>query len=358
MRERSQFWQSKRVFLTGHTGFKGGWLSIWLKEMGAEVCGYALPPESKHSLYSEANVRDGMASIFGDIRDVDLLRKEILDFNPDIVFHLAAQPLVRQSYLAPLETFDTNVMGTANLLDSVLKAKNVRCVVNITTDKCYQNNEWYWPYRESDRLGGHDPYSSSKACSELVTAAFYQSFYENDSIGLATARAGNVIGGGDWARDRLVPDVLQAIDANQPAVLRNPESIRPWQHVLEPLSGYLMLAEKLYQKPNEFSEAFNFGPSLDDAKPVSWIVDEINRHFGVESPPEIERSGNPHEANTLKLDISKAASRLGWNPRWPLHTAIEKITQWHGAWKQGASAETLCADQIKEFESMGIDVEQ
>jgi CDP-glucose 4,6-dehydratase len=343
------FWCDKRVLLTGHTGFKGAWMSLWLHSLGAKVQGFALAPPTSPSLFEEAKVGDLIQSTLGDVRDFTAVKKLVGEFKPEIVFHMAAQPLVRYSYDAPLETYATNVMGTAHLLESIRTTDSVRAVVNITTDKCYENREWVWGYREDEPMGGFDPYSSSKACSELVSAAYRQSFLDKAGIAVATARAGNVIGGGDWAKDRLVPDLLRAFSDNQPVSIRNPNSIRPWQHVLEPLSGYLLLAEKLFAQPATFSQAWNFGPQDEDAKPVGWIVEAIAGKWGSEAAWSFDEGPHPHEAYYLKLDISKARQVLGWSPRWTLDQALDNVIEWHQAWWQRHDVRTKCMEQIEHY---------
>ena len=342
------FWNNKKVFLTGHTGFKGSWMSIWLNMLGANVQGYSLMPPSNPSLYQEAGVSSLINSEINDIRSFNELNKSIQEFSPEIVFHMAAQPLVRASYINPLETYETNVMGTANLLQACCNLDSVKAVINITTDKCYENIEEDIGYKETDKMGGSDPYSSSKGCAELVTAAYRQSFYKNKDIGLASVRAGNVIGGGDWAEDRLIPDIFRAFESNKPVVIRNPKATRPWQHVLEPLSGYLLLAENLYKSPSEFSEGWNLGPHYDDVKPVDWILNYITK-LSPNSSWELDGSNNPHEANLLKLNISKAESKLNWVPTWNLDTSLEKIVQWQHAWNSGADMHKVCLAEIKQF---------
>lgn len=350
---RSSFWNGKSVFLTGHTGFKGGWLSLWLQSMGAEVHGYALTPPTEINLFTVANVAKGMeSSVIGDIRDVEKLRLAMQAAQPEIIFHFAAQPLVRYSYSQPVETYAVNVMGTVHLLEAVRATPSVKAVVNVTTDKCYENREWAWGYRENEAMGGFDPYSSSKGCAELVTAAYRRSFLESADIALASARAGNVIGGGDWAADRLLPDFLRAIDAGATLIIRSPQSIRPWQHVLEPLSGYLRLAECLYTEGAMFAEGWNFGPNDEDARPVSWIVEHLakmqkNMQWQCDETPQ------PHEANYLKLDSSKAKSRLGWQPRWHLQTALEKTLEWHQAWRSGDEMRSVTLQQIAQYQAAG-----
>ena len=349
MEVTSHFWRDKRVLLTGHTGFKGAWMSLWLHSMGAKVQGFALAPPTMPSLFEEAKVGDLIQSNLGDIRDFAATAKVVKEFKPEIVFHMAAQPLVRYSYDEPLETYATNVMGTAHVLESIRAIDSVRAFVNVTTDKCYENREWVWGYREVEAMGGYDPYSSSKACSELVTAAYRQSFLEKAGIAVATARAGNVIGGGDWAKNRLIPDILRAFANKQPVSIRNPNSIRPWQHVLEPLSGYLLLAEKLCAEPASFSQAWNFGPKDDDAKPVGWIVESMASKWGKEASWSFDEGNHPHEAHYLKLDISKARQSLGWSPRWSLDQALDHTVEWHMAWIQGKDVRSQCIKQIEAY---------
>lgn len=347
---KKDFWTGKRVFITGHTGFKGSWLSIWLASLGANVKGYSLSPPTKTNLFEEARVYEYLQSEINDIRDRDKLKKSIESFQPDVVFHLAAQPLVRYSYNNPIETFETNVIGSVNLLEAVRTCKSVRALVNITTDKCYDNREWVWGYREDDPLGGYDPYSSSKACSELVTAAYRQSFfYDADSAGIASARAGNVIGGGDWAEDRLVPDILRSFEGKSALEIRNPNSIRPWQHVLEPISGYMKLAESLWTDKERFSGAWNFGPNYRDARSVTDIVKIISKHWGSGIEISANNAGNPHEANVLKLDIAKSLTYLGWEPKWTLEIALEKVVEWHRSWLNDEDVRLMCLKQIDDF---------
>jgi CDP-glucose 4,6-dehydratase len=343
---KSGFWQGKRVFLTGHTGFKGGWLSLWLQQMGAEVYGFALAPSTTPNLFESAGVVSGMAdSTIADIRDVDALTRALKQAQPEIVFHLAAQPLVRYSYKSPVETYAVNVMGTINLFEAIRASDTVRAVINVTTDKCYENREWEWPYRENEAMGGHDPYSSSKACSELVTAAYRRSFFEAQGVALASARAGNVIGGGDWSEDRLIPDFLRALDDNEPVVIRSPDAIRPWQHVLEPLSGYLTLAEKLYQDGDNFSCAWNFGPNDQDARTVGWIIERMVQRMPGASW-RLDGAPKAHEAHTLKLDSSKAKNALGWQPKWNLEQALDRVVEWHQAWRLSNDMRVQCREQI------------
>jgi len=344
------FWKGKRVLVTGHTGFKGGWLTLWLTSMGAEVHGYALPAPTSPAFFEVCNLQGQLKSnTLADIRDGERLTQAVQSAQPQIVFHLAAQPLVRYSYQSPVETYAVNVMGTVHLLEAVRKAPVVRAVVNVTTDKCYENHEEDRPYCESESLGGYDPYSSSKGCSELVTAAYRRSFLEPAGVSLASARAGNVIGGGDWAADRLVPDFLRALDAKKMLIIRSPGAIRPWQHVLEPLSGYLTLAERLFTSGQDFAEAWNFGPEESDARSVQWIVDQLCSQTPGSSW-DCDTVPQPHEAHYLKLDSSKARAKLGWHSRWDLQTALTQTLEWHKKWKGGADMTALSLAQIREYE--------
>ena len=345
------FWRGKRVFLTGHTGFKGSWLSLWLQSLGSQVQGYAQAPPTTPSLFEVARVAEGMGSTIGDVRDLAGLQAAMNAFKPDIVIHMAAQALVRLSYAEPVATYATNVMGTVHVLEAVRQTGGVRAVVNVTTDKCYENREWVWGYREDEAMGGHDPYSSSKGCSELVTSAYRRSFFAAGGPALGSARAGNVIGGGDWALDRLVPDVLRAFGQGQPALIRNPHATRPWQHVLEPLSGYLTLAQRLYEQGGEHAEAFNFGPADDDARPVQWIVQRLAERWGADAQWQRDGGQHPHEAHYLKLDITKARARLGWQPRWPLATALHHIVQWQQAWLAHQDMRAFTLRQITQYTS-------
>jgi len=351
MEVKPELWRDRRVFLTGHTGFKGGWLSLWLQSMGAEVHGYALNPPTEPNIFSVAEVNKGMASsVIADIREAGKLSQAMKLAKPEIVFHLAAQPLVRYSYAQPAETYEVNVMGTVNLLEAVRKTPGVKAVVIVTTDKCYENREWVWGYRENEAMGGFDPYSSSKGCAELVTAAYRRSFLEPAGIALASARAGNVIGGGDWAADRLIPDFLRAMDAGGTLKIRSPLSTRPWQHVLDPLCGYLMLAEQLYSGGAGFAEAWNFGPADEDARSVSWIVErmaEIHKNVNW----QCDQAPQPHEANYLKLDSSKARKFLNWQPRWRLQTGLRKTLEWHEAWRKTEDMRTVPLTQIADYQS-------
>lgn len=346
------FWSGKKVFVTGHTGFKGSWLSLWLQSMGANVVGYALAPPTKPSLFAVANVANGMTSIEGDIRDTSALSAAFKQHQPDIVIHMAAQSLVRYSYANPVETYSTNVMGTVNLLEAVRSTDSVKAVVNVTSDKCYENREWVWGYRENEAMGGFDPYSNSKGCAELVTAAYRNSYFHpssfNDkhSTALASARAGNVIGGGDWADDRLIPDIMRAITQGKPVNIRNPHAIRPWQHVLEPLSGYMVLAQNLYEYGPAYAEGWNFGPNDEDAKPVQWIVEKLTNAWGEGANWALDGGDHPHEAHYLKLDCSKAKVRLDWQPRWHLEEALAAIISWHRAYRDGVDMREVTIRQI------------
>ncbi|MDC1160493.1 CDP-glucose 4,6-dehydratase [Luminiphilus sp.] len=344
-----KFWRGKSVFLTGHTGFKGGWLAHWLAEMGAEVHGFSLKPPTDVNFFTEIQLAGRIKnSTMGDIRDLGKIKNALAAAEPEVVFHMAAQPLVRDSYSKPEKTFSTNVMGTVNLLEASCGVGTVKAVVNVTTDKCYDNKEWIWPYRESDPLGGHDPYSASKACAEIVGAAYRRSFLSNANIQLASVRAGNVIGGGDWAMDRLIPDFLRALDAGETLKIRSPNAVRPWQHVLEPLSGYLMLAEQLYEQGEPFADAWNFGPNEEDARSVGWIVTQLcERISGARW--ESDETKQPHEAGLLKLDSSKAKSQLGWAPRWNLQTALKKTVEWHEAWRSGEDMMAFSSEQIQTY---------
>lgn len=348
------FWKGKRVFLTGHTGFKGSWLSIWLHMLGAEVTGYALPPPTEPNLFELAHVGDLVHSVIADVRDLRTLTASVKAAQPEIVIHMAAQPIVRDSYKNPVETYEINVMGTVNLLESVRKVGGVRVLVNVTTDKCYENQERPRGYRESEPLGGFDPYSNSKACSELVTSAYRNSFfnpkeYGTHRVAVATARAGNVIGGGDWANDRLVPDCIRALLKREKIRVRNPRAIRPWQHVLEPLSGYLMLAQALYTDGQRFADAWNFGPPDDDAKSVEWLVREICRKWGGDADFVVDHEKHPHEAQYLKLDCSKAARLLRWQPRWRLEQAIDAVMEWVHVYRSGGDVRAECMRQITQY---------
>ncbi|WP_274362511.1 CDP-glucose 4,6-dehydratase [Paenibacillus thermotolerans] len=350
-----EFWRGKKVFVTGHTGFKGSWLCIWLSSLGAKVVGYATKPPTAPSLFELCKVEQLLVkSVIGDIRNLELLKKEMTTFQPSIVIHMAAQPLVRESYKNPADTYSINVMGTVNLFEAARSTESVKAILNVTTDKCYENKEWVWGYRENEPMGGYDPYSSSKACSELITSSYRNSYfniadYEKHGVAVASARAGNVIGGGDWAADRLIPDCLKSLLQNEPVVIRNPHAIRPWQHVLEPLSGYLLLAQKLYEDGPRFAEAWNFGPHSEDAKPVEWIVQNLIKHWGKDTSYVIDKTDHHHEANYLKLDWSKASMRLNWHPKWSLENALSKIIEWVHSYQRHDNVRNVCLRQIEEY---------
>ncbi len=348
------FFHGKKVFITGHTGFKGSWLSLWLQQMGANVTGYALQPPTNPSLFEVAHVGQGMTSIIGDIRDGEALMRAMQTATPDIVIHMAAQPLVRYSYINPVETYSSNVMGTVHLLEAVRRTPSVRAVVNVTSDKCYDNKEWVWGYRENEAMGGYDPYSSSKGCAELVASAYRNSYfnpekYSEHRVALASVRAGNVIGGGDWADDRLIPDILRAISEKRPVVIRSPHAIRPWQHVLEPLSGYLALAQKLYEEGTSYAEGWNFGPNDEDARPVQWIVEHLTRLWGAGASWQLDAGQHLHEAHYLKLDCSKAKMRLDWHPRWNLEHTLEMIIAWQRAYLTKEDMRRTSLEQITQY---------
>lgn len=350
----AEFWHGKKVFLTGHTGFKGSWLGLWLDSLGAKVTGYALEPPTDPSLFELARIDELVHSVIADVRDQQRLQAEMTAAAPEIVIHMAAQPLVRDSYKIPVETYTVNVMGTVHLLEAVRHCPSVRAVVNVTTDKVYENREWAWGYRENEPFGGYDPYSNSKGCSELVTSAYRSSYfnakdYGRHRVAVASARAGNVIGGGDWATDRLVPDCLRAVLAGEEILIRNPLAIRPWQHVLEPLSGYLQLAERLYVDGPSFAEGWNFGPFDDDAQSVEWIVQRLCQSWGEGAGYRLDTEDHPHEAHYLKLDISKARADLNWRPRWSLETALEKIVAWTRAYQCSSDLREVSLRQIREY---------
>ncbi|UVI40856.1 CDP-glucose 4,6-dehydratase [Qipengyuania spongiae] len=347
----AEFWAGKRVFLTGHTGFKGSWLTLWLSAMGAEVYGYAFDPGDAPNLFDLVDAGRGITSTTGDIRDLASVRTSMAVAEPNILIHMAAQSLVRPSYDDPVNTYATNVMGTVNVLEAARACPSLRAAVVVTTDKCYENREWEWGYREDEAMGGHDPYSSSKGCAELVSSAYRNSFFSSapNGLNLATARAGNVIGGGDWARDRLVPDALCAFAEGKRVAIRNPLATRPWQHVLEPLSGYLVLTQALWRKGSDFAEGWNFGPRDEDARPVRWVVEELATHWGGDAG-WVEADGfHPHEAHSLKLDISKARARLHWRPRWALEETVARIVAWQKAWLDGADMRAHCLTEIEAY---------
>lgn len=343
------FWRGRRVLVTGHTGFKGSWLSLWLQSMGAQVHGFALAPPTDPNMFTVAGVADGMETTIGDVREFEAVRAAFERCRPEIIIHMAAQSLVRLSYAEPIETYATNVMGTVHILEAARRTGLTRAIVNVTTDKCYENREWLWGYREDEPMGGHDPYSSSKGCSELVTSAYRRSFFQSCGKAVASARAGNVIGGGDWALDRLVPDILRGFQRGEPVTVRNPSATRPWQHVLEPLSGYLMLAQRLYDDGQTWAEAWNFGPDDDDSVSVGWVVRQMTRKWGNGAAWQLDERAHVHEANYLKLDISKTRARLGWRPRWNLDLALGHVIDWHKAWLDGRDMRGFSASQIASY---------
>lgn len=356
------FWTDKRVFLTGHTGFKGGWLSLWLSSMGAKVTGYALVPNTSPNFYEISQVKSSLVkSHIADIRDLEKLQKAMADAEPEIVIHMAAQPLVRYSYGNPVETYATNVMGTVNVLESIRALDCVRAVVVVTTDKCYENKEWVWGYRENEPMGGHDPYSNSKGCAELVTSAYRESYFSPEKycahhVSIASARAGNVIGGGDWSADRLIPDAIKAFEVNKSLLIRNPLATRPWQHVLEPLSGYLVLAQALYLEGAKFDGGWNFGPRDDDARSVEEVINLLIKSWGPDASWAQDKGEQPHEAHSLKLDCSKARQYLGWIPRWNLEQAIENITKWQRAFQQKQDMRDVSLQQISHYQNSQISI--
>ncbi|MFC5448775.1 CDP-glucose 4,6-dehydratase [Paenibacillus aestuarii] len=351
------FWYGKRVLITGHTGFKGSWLSLWLQRMGAEVVGYSAAPPTIPNMYSQVRVGDHMMSIYGDIRDLQQLQDTIRRYDPEIIFHLAAQSLVRESYLNPLETFSTNIMGTVNLFEASRSANNLRVLINVTSDKCYENNEWSRGYRESDPMGGHDPYSASKGCAELITSSYRRSYFSQGEhshhISVSSVRAGNVIGGGDWAKDRLIPDIIRSIQSRQPLLIRNPSAIRPWQHVLEPINGYLLLAQKMWEHGTVFGDAWNFGPNEGDALSVSSLLEIFSRTWDEKLSVHVcEGTHNPHEAGLLNLDCSKATHQLGWRPYLPVRNAVEWLTNWYRAYFQEEDLRETTIKQIARYEEI------
>lgn len=343
----SSFWVGRRVLITGHTGFKGSWLCYWLRLLGAEVYGFALPPEQTPALFDALKLQEQVHSTTADIRDLTAIKKTVAEVQPDVVFHMAAQSLVKPSYDSPVETFQTNVMGTVNLLESVRHHTSVKAVVVVTSDKCYENLERLEPYREQDRLGGHDPYSNSKACTELVTASYRSSFFDSSATAVASARAGNVVGGGDWSANRLIPDIVRAWQTGTPLSVRNPDAIRPWQHVLEPLSGYLLLAQKLVEHGKRYARAWNFGPDMQAMQPVHYLVENAMRYF-----PGFEWMTQPHaqhEAQLLTLDCTQAQQQLGWLPTWTLDSALEKTLTWYEAFYAGQDMREVCEQQIASY---------
>ncbi|MBT2290156.1 CDP-glucose 4,6-dehydratase [Paenibacillus albidus] len=359
----SEFWKGKKVMITGHTGFKGSWLCLWLHALGAEVTGYGLEPKSTPNLFTVAGVGELCRSVIADIRDQGTLLQTLLEAQPEVIIHMAAQPLVRYSYQNPAETYEVNVMGTVYLLDAVRIAAaqdvHVRALLNVTTDKCYENQEWDWGYREDDQLGGYDPYSNSKACSELVTASYRSSYFNPDdylSHGLcvATARAGNVIGGGDWSEDRIIPDCMRALHSGNKLLIRNPSATRPWQHVLEPLCGYLLLTQSMVQHGVEFSAAWNFGPSDENERDVEWLVWKIAELWGKDDFYELHSGPKPHEATNLRLDSSKARRKLGWFPKWNVERGLKHTIQWYQAYQRQDDMRRLCLEQLNAYTSNEI----
>lgn len=350
-------WQGRRVFLTGHTGFKGSWLALWLRKLGAKVRGYALDPCTEPNMFNLASVGAVVDDVRGDVRDYAKLEASMTEFEPEVVFHLAAQPIVRRSYADPVGTYGTNVMGTVHLMESIRKTSSVRAVVCVTTDKCYQNQEWIWPYRETDPLGGNDPYASSKACAEIVSAAYRTSFFPADRlqehhVALATVRAGNVIGGGDWSEDRLIPDLVRGFSCGQPVLIRRPNAIRPWQHVLDPLHGYMMLAQALLAQHARFASAYNFGPSDEVVWPVERIATKLVQSWGNGASWIRDSIPSVHEDHILRLDASKARVELGWQPRLRIEAALEWTIAWYRAWKRGDDMAEFTGNQISAYEKM------
>lgn len=350
------FWKGKRVLITGHTGFKGAWLSLWLQDLGASPVGYALDPPTKPNLFEAADVARGMVSIKGDVRDLEAVRHAIDQHQPEIVIHMAAQSLVRQSYEQPVETIATNVLGTVNVLEALRGQQAVRVIINVTSDKCYDNKERPEGYREDEPLGGHDPYSSSKACAEIVTAAYRKSFFSGSGghhpAAVATVRAGNVVGGGDWAKDRLVPDIISSLGSNLSPFIRNPTAVRPWQHVLDPLHGYLMLAERMWDDGTAFSGAWNFGPDHSDDKPVSWVADKLCLRWGEGMKWQQDGKTHPHEAHRLCLDTTKARNVLEWQPRVSLEHALDWIVEWYQTYQRNQGMKDLTLSQIHRFQKL------
>jgi CDP-glucose 4,6-dehydratase len=356
MPDRS-FWRGRKVFLTGHTGFKGSWLTLWLDGLGADVTGYSLDPPTHPSLFEQANVAKCLRSTRGDVRDFQQLKSAMAECKPDVVLHMAAQSIVRSGYDDPVETYSTNVMGTVHVFEALRQLKLPSVVVNVTSDKCYLNREWVWGYREDEPMGGRDPYSNSKGCAELVTTAYRESFFppaaiDRHGVALGSARAGNAIGGGDWTANQLIPDLIRAFLACEPCSIRSPSAIRPWQFVLEPLNGYLTLAEHLAKDGPRFAGGWNFGPAEADARPVSWIADTLVRSWGNGASWDRDAGEHPSEATFLKLDASLARSRLGWQPRLPLQQALEWIVEWYRGFQAGADLRLLTRKQIDRYETL------
>jgi CDP-glucose 4,6-dehydratase len=354
---RRSFWKGRKVFVTGHTGFKGSWLSLWLNTLGADVTGYALDPPTQPNLFEQVRLGNTLREIRADIRDFARLKSAMAECRPDVVIHMAAQSVVRRGYEDPIETYSSNVMGTVNLLEALRQLNQSCAVVNVTSDKCYANREWVWGYRENEPMGGRDPYSNSKGCAELVTTAFRESFFppeaiERHGVALASARAGNAIGGGDWTTDQLIPDLIRAFLAGQSCLIRNPSAFRPWQFVLEPLRGYLMLAERLTDDASRFAAGWNFGPPDAEAKPVSWIADKLVAFWGDSASWTQDSATHPREAHLLKLDASKAGVCLGWHPLLPLNQALEWIVEWYRGFRRGADLRSLTRTQIERYEAL------
>jgi len=352
----TSFWKNKKVFITGHTGFKGSWLTFWLQNLGANITGYSLPPPTNPNLFEITQLDKIINTVTGDIRDFKQLHSAITECKPEIVIHMAAQALVRRSYINPIETYSTNVMGTVHLLEAIRQVGDVKVIINVTSDKCYENREWIWGYRENEPMGGYEPYSSSKGCAELVTSAFRNSFFntkslEKSEVALASVRAGNVIGGGDWAEDRLIPDIIRAFMAGQPVIIRNPYAVRPWQHVLEPLSGYLLLAQKLWENGSQYAEGWNFGPNEEDVKSVSWIVKHLVKIWGKDTNWRQDTdTAHPHEAHYLKLDCSKAKAKLNWHPKWELETALDAVVEWYKVYQVQKDIRNIMLKQIQTYQ--------
>lgn len=346
----SDFWKNKKVLITGHTGFKGSWLTLWLKTLSANVIGYSLPAPTNPSLFVDLNLENEITSHTADILNYDKLKEVINEEQPEIIFHLAAQSLVRYSYENPIKTYSTNIMGTVNLLETIRQSSTVKAAVIVTSDKCYENKEWLWSYRENEPMGGHDPYSSSKGCAELVTASYINSYFKNHKTAIATARAGNVIGGGDWALDRLIPDFIRSIYSNKPVLIRNPQAVRPWQHVLEPLSGYMKLAQALYECGKDYVGGWNFGPKEEDARNVAWIVNHLVKKWDDGASWQQDQQAHPHEAHYLKLDTSKAKTKLDWQPQWSIETTLNLIVDWYKAYQNRLDIRSIILDQIAAYQ--------
>jgi CDP-glucose 4,6-dehydratase len=351
------FWKGRNVFVTGHTGFKGSWLCLWLESLGANVTGYALAPPTQPNLFEQAQVASSLSSVCADIRDLPLLSSVLAECRPDVIFHLAAQSVVRRGYQDPVETYSSNVMGTVHLLEAIRQLK-LRCVVvNVTSDKCYENREWVWGYRENEPMGGRDPYSNSKGCAELVTSAYRDSFFPPDSlqrhgVALASARAGNAIGGGDWTSDQLIPDLMRGFLAGTSCLIRNPSAVRPWQFVLEPLRGYILLAERLSEDGSRFASGWNFGPTETDAKLVAWIADRLVSLWGAGAAWNLDAATHPREAHFLKLDTSKAKACLDWHPLLPLESALEWIVEWWRGFQAGVDVRQLTCTHIERYKRL------